>query len=51
MPSLATIAILFKEVWNDLKQEGTVNMSTFFYFLVFLVVIILVLSFTYYPTI
>ena len=51
MPSLATITILFKEIWNDLKQESMVNISTFFYFLVFLVVIILVLSFTYYPRI
>ena len=51
MPSFSNVADLFKEVWNDLKEEGTANISTFFYFLIFLVFIIAVLSVSYYPSI
>ena len=49
MPHFEIVSGLFKEVWNDLKEEGTDNFSTFLYFFIFLVFVMLVLSFTYYP--
>ena len=51
MPSFSNVACLFKDVWNDLKEEGTADISTFFYFFIFLVFIIVALSVTYYPAI
>ncbi|MBN2288207.1 MAG: hypothetical protein JXQ83_02670 [Candidatus Glassbacteria bacterium] len=50
MPSLATVAGLFKDIWNDFKEEGTANLSTFAYFLFFLIFFIIVMAFSYYPT-
>jgi hypothetical protein len=49
MPSLVNIADLFKDIWDDLKTEKTASLSTFAYFLAFLILFVVVLAYSFTP--